>query len=33
MTIGSAIVTSIGMLCGTFILTMIIGAAIMRMKK
>ena len=33
MTIGSAIVASIGMLCGTFIVALIIGAALMVKKK
>jgi hypothetical protein len=33
MTIGTAIVASIGILCGTFIVALIIGATAMRKKK
>lgn len=33
MTIGSAIVSSIGMLCATFVVALIIGAVITTKKK
>lgn len=33
MTIGTAIVASIGILCGTFIVTLIIGAIVAKNKK
>ena len=33
MTVGSAIVASIGMLCGTFIVALIIGAITIKKQK
>lgn len=33
MTIGAAIVASIGILCGTFIVALIIGATVAKNKK